>query len=66
MNIPAIGFSPMFITVARLHDHNEYINAETYLAGIEVYQIIVLNIELLFTCYRKYNQFGRKEERYEL
>lgn len=41
MDIPAIGFSPLTNTVPRLHDHNEYLNADVYLAGIEVYKLII-------------------------
>lgn len=41
MDIPAIGFSPLTNTVPRLHDHNEYLNADVYLAGIEVYKKII-------------------------
>lgn len=41
MNIPAIGFSPLVDTVTKMHDHDEYINADVYLAGIEVYQKII-------------------------
>lgn len=44
MNISAIGFAPMSNTIPKLHDHNEYINAATYLAGIGVYEKIILNL----------------------
>ncbi|XP_031625313.1 aminoacylase-1A-like [Contarinia nasturtii] len=40
-NIPAFGFSPLMNTVAKLHDHNEYINVMTYLNGINVYKKII-------------------------
>lgn len=41
MNISAIGFSPHINTVSKIHDHNEYFNANSYLAGIEVYEKII-------------------------
>lgn len=31
-------------TIPRLHDHNEYLNAKTYLKGIEVYKKIIPNV----------------------
>lgn len=39
--IPAIGFSPMANTPILLHDHNEFLNKEEYLKGIEVYVSIL-------------------------
>lgn len=44
MKIPAINFSPLFNTTPKLHDHNEYINAQVYLNGIEIYKEIITNI----------------------
>lgn len=44
LNISALNFSPLINTVPKSHDHNEYINAETYLNGIEVYRKIVANL----------------------
>lgn len=44
LNISAIGFAPMINTEIRVHDHNEYLNADTYLKGIEVYQKIIPNL----------------------
>lgn len=41
MNISAIGFSPMINAVQRMHGHEEYLNADTYLNGIEVYRNII-------------------------
>lgn len=38
---PALGFSPMNFTPVLLHDHNEFIKAETYLRGLEIYKIII-------------------------
>lgn len=43
-NISAIGFAPMINTVSRAHDHNEYLNADVYLNGIEVYKKVIPNI----------------------
>lgn len=40
-SVPAIGFSPMNHTPVLLHDHNEFIKAETYLKGIEIYKKII-------------------------
>ncbi|KAI3736489.1 hypothetical protein L6452_16031 [Arctium lappa] len=39
--IPAIGFSPMANTPILLHDHNEFLNKEEYLKGIDVYVSIL-------------------------
>ncbi|KAL7587720.1 hypothetical protein Lser_V15G39982 [Lactuca serriola] len=39
--VPAIGFSPMANTPILLHDHNEFLNKEEYLKGIEVYESIL-------------------------
>lgn len=44
LNIPALGFSPLLNTIPKLHDHNEYINADTYLKGIEMYKKIIPSI----------------------
>lgn len=44
MNISAIGFAPLLNTIPKLHDHNEYINADTYLRGIEIYEKIITNL----------------------
>ncbi|KAL8228332.1 hypothetical protein R6Q57_015916 [Mikania cordata] len=38
--VQAIGFSPMANTPILLHDHNEFLNKEEYLKGIEVYESI--------------------------
>lgn len=42
--IPAIGFSPMNHTPVLLHDHDEFIHADTYLKGIEIYKEIIPKI----------------------
>jgi aminoacylase len=43
-NIPALGFSPMNHTEPLLHDHDEHLNADIYLKGIEIYEKILNNI----------------------
>jgi aminoacylase len=44
LNIPAIGFSPMNFTPVLLHDHDEFLQADIYLRGIEIYQTIIPKI----------------------
>lgn len=39
--LPAIGFSPMANTPILLHDHNEFLNRDVYLKGIEMYESII-------------------------
>ncbi|KAJ4847312.1 hypothetical protein Tsubulata_047795, partial [Turnera subulata] len=39
--VPAIGFSPMANTPILLHDHNEFLNRQVYLRGIDVYEKII-------------------------
>lgn len=39
--IPALGFSPINNTPILLHDHDEYIRADSYLHGIEVYTKVI-------------------------
>lgn len=41
VGIPAIGFSPMNNTPVLLHDHDEYLHADVYLKGIEIYKKIL-------------------------
>lgn len=43
-NIPALGFSPLVNTVAKLHDHDEYVNAETYLTGVKIYTALIAEV----------------------
>ncbi|XP_055303614.1 aminoacylase-1-like [Sitodiplosis mosellana] len=43
-NIPALGFSPMNNVPVLLHDHDEYVRCETYLAGIQIYKKIIPNL----------------------
>ncbi|KAJ8572099.1 hypothetical protein K7X08_008610 [Anisodus acutangulus] len=39
--LPAIGFSPMANTPILLHDHNEFLNKDEYLKGIDIYESII-------------------------
>lgn len=41
VGLPAIGFSPMNHTPILLHDHNEYLNEQVFLKGIQVYEKLV-------------------------
>ncbi|EDV95052.1 aminoacylase-1 [Drosophila grimshawi] len=41
VGIPALGFSPINNTPILLHDHDEYLRAETYLQGIEIYKKLI-------------------------
>ncbi|KAG5683325.1 hypothetical protein PVAND_012611 [Polypedilum vanderplanki] len=41
VGIPAIGFSPMNNTPVLLHDHDEFLHADVYLKGIEIYEKIL-------------------------
>ncbi|XP_031625543.1 aminoacylase-1-like [Contarinia nasturtii] len=43
-NIPALGFSPMNNVPILLHDNDEYIPADTYLTGIQIYKKIIPNL----------------------
>ncbi|CAL8276917.1 unnamed protein product [Boreogadus saida] len=42
VGIPAVGFSPMNRTPILLHDHNEFLNEQVFLSGIDVYQRLIL------------------------
>ncbi|XP_053612517.1 aminoacylase-1-like [Plodia interpunctella] len=37
LGLPAIGFSPMNHTPVLLHDHDEFLKADVYLRGIDIY-----------------------------
>ncbi|CAA2980082.1 aminoacylase-1 isoform X2 [Olea europaea var. sylvestris] len=39
--LPAIGFSPMSNTPILLHDHNEFLNKDEYLKGIDIYESVI-------------------------
>ncbi|EDW15005.1 aminoacylase-1 [Drosophila mojavensis] len=41
VGIPALGFSPINKTPLLLHDHDEFLRADTYLNGIEVYKKLI-------------------------
>jgi aminoacylase len=44
VGIPAIGFSPMNNTPVLLHDNDEFLHADVYLKGIEIYKKIISNV----------------------
>lgn len=44
VNIPALGFSPLNNIPVLLHDHDEYIRADTFLTGIEIYKKMIPKI----------------------
>ncbi|KAJ8767016.1 hypothetical protein K2173_012525 [Erythroxylum novogranatense] len=41
LGLPAIGFSPMANTPVLLHNHNEFLNQDEYLKGIDIYESII-------------------------
>lgn len=44
LGIPAIGFSPMNNTPILLHAHDEFLQADVYLKGIDIYEKILMKI----------------------
>ncbi|XP_011494772.1 PREDICTED: aminoacylase-1-like [Ceratosolen solmsi marchali] len=44
LGIPAIGFSPINNTKILLHDHDEYLNKDVFLRGIEIYMDIIASV----------------------
>ncbi|XP_065214153.1 aminoacylase-1A [Planococcus citri] len=44
LGIPALGFSPMNNTPVLLHDHDEFLNENVFLRGIEVYYNVIKNL----------------------
>ncbi|KAF5287664.1 hypothetical protein FQR65_LT12194 [Abscondita terminalis] len=44
LGIPAFGFSPIINTPVLLHDHNEYLNVNVFLKGIDIYCKIIVEI----------------------
>lgn len=44
VGIPAIGFSPINNSPMLLHDNDEFLQADIYLKGIEIYKTIIPNI----------------------
>lgn len=47
VGIPAFGFMPINNTPLLLHDHDEFLEAETYLKGIKIYTKIIENLSSL-------------------
>ncbi|XP_055906622.1 aminoacylase-1-like [Eupeodes corollae] len=41
LGIPALGFGPMNLTPTLLHANDEFLKAETYLKGIDIYKTII-------------------------
>lgn len=44
VGIPAIGFSPINNTPILAHAHDEYIEADMYLKGIEIFKKVITNL----------------------
>lgn len=44
LGIPAIGFSPMNKTPILLHDHDEFLNKDIFLKGIDIYMDIIPSV----------------------
>ncbi|CAL4066509.1 unnamed protein product, partial [Meganyctiphanes norvegica] len=44
LGIPALGFSPMNNTPILLHDHNEFLNENIFLKGIDIYKTIITEL----------------------
>lgn len=44
VGIAAIGFSPMINTPVLLHDHDEFLQADVFLTGIEIYKEIITKV----------------------
>uniref|UniRef100_A0A6P4FWV1 N-acyl-aliphatic-L-amino acid amidohydrolase n=1 Tax=Drosophila rhopaloa TaxID=1041015 RepID=A0A6P4FWV1_DRORH len=44
VGIPALGFSPMNNTPVLLHDHDEFLQADTYLKGVEIFKKIISSV----------------------
>lgn len=42
--IPSLGFSPMNNTPVLLHDHDEFLHADVYLKGIEIYKKVIASV----------------------
>lgn len=57
--LPAIGFSPMANTPILLHDHNEFLNKDEYIRGIDMYESII-------KAYASYVETSEDESRAEL
>ena len=44
LGIPMLGFSPMNHTPSLLHDHNERLNENVFLRGIDIYEKLLTAI----------------------
>ena len=44
VGLPAIGFSPMPNTPTLLHDHNEFLNEDIFIKGIDIFVDLIANI----------------------
>ncbi|ERN07596.1 hypothetical protein AMTR_s00157p00058420 [Amborella trichopoda] len=44
MDIPALGFSPVINTPRLLHAHDEFLNEDMYMKGIEVYETVISSL----------------------
>ena len=44
VGIPAFGFSPMNNTPVLLHDHNEFLNENIFLTGIDIFCDVVAEL----------------------
>jgi len=44
LGYPAIGFSPMNNTPVLLHDHNEFLNTNVFLRGIDIYANLIASL----------------------
>ena len=44
VGIPAFGFSPMPNTPILLHDHNEFLNENIFLKGIDIFCDIISEV----------------------
>nr|XP_021201319.2 aminoacylase-1 [Helicoverpa armigera] len=44
VGIPALGFSPMNNTPVLLHDHDEYLSADIFLKGIDIYVDLITSV----------------------
>lgn len=52
VGIPALGFSPMNNIPVLLHDHDEYLQADTFLTGIQIYKKIIRSLASVWTILR--------------
>lgn len=44
VGIPALGFSPLNKTPILLHDNDEFVSADVYLRGIDIYEKLIQKI----------------------